>query len=138
MSESKTVLKTVLTGTSLLQFAGADDIGVMACVSMSRSLKGLIAEFICQVRHNIDRLLSFHLSPRRVGLGLQGVLQLFVTNHGSSLSASNPNSHAKGFTGCLHSLYQQVPQQIGMSIASKLAPMQLLWVIAAQADALMR
>ncbi|KAA6425288.1 MAG: hypothetical protein FRX49_04782, partial [Trebouxia sp. A1-2] len=71
-------------------------------------------------------------------LNLQEALQLFVTRFDSLLSASNPVRRAKGFTASLHSLYQRVPQQIAQAIASKLAPMQLLWIMVAQADALLR
>ncbi|DBA90309.1 TPA: hypothetical protein ACH3X1_003596 [Trebouxia sp. C0004] len=112
---SQTVLRSLLTDTSLLQFAAADNHGVMVCVSTSKCLKGAIAEFVCKE-----------------------ALQLFVTRFDSLLSARNPVSRAKGFTASLHSLYQQVPQQIAQAIASKLAPMQLLWIMVAQADALLR
>ena len=45
---SQAVLRSLLTDTSLLQFAAADSHGVMVCVSMSKRLKGAVAEFICK------------------------------------------------------------------------------------------
>ena len=47
--QRNTVLKSMLLHTCLLQFAAEDSIGVMACVSLSKRLKGPIASFICQV-----------------------------------------------------------------------------------------
>ncbi len=45
---SQAVLRSLLTDTSLLQFAAADSHGVMVCVSMSKRLKGAVAEFVCK------------------------------------------------------------------------------------------
>ena len=56
---SQTVLRSLLTDTSLLQFAAADSHGVMVCVSMSKRLKGPVADFVCKAhpQHLIQLLL---------------------------------------------------------------------------------
>ena len=45
---SQAVLRSLLTDTSLLQFAAADNHGVMVCIGMSKHLKGAVAEFVCK------------------------------------------------------------------------------------------
>lgn len=155
LSQPKTVLKSLLTDTNLLQFAAADSHGVLACISLSKQLKGPIAAFICQAKASLLDVISVAVADdllpclavkfaphahacHSLKQYLQEVLQLFVDKFSRLLSTTNPAIRAKGFTGCLHSVYQQVPQQIARAIASKLAPMQLLWVIVAQAGALLR
>ena len=47
---SKCCLKSFLTKSGLLQFAADDACGILACVSLSKTLTGATAEYICQVQ----------------------------------------------------------------------------------------
>ena len=46
---SKSCLKSFLTASGVLQFAADDARDILACVSLSKTLRGVTAEFICQV-----------------------------------------------------------------------------------------
>ena len=144
--QSKGTLKSLLIDASLLQFAVADSHAVMVCVSMSKRLRGLVSEFICQASFSV--LLTAHvvscpcllacLHVIRSFDALQEALQLFVTKYDSMLLTGNTVTRAKGFTASLYGLYMQVPRHIAQVIAGKLAPTQPLWIVVAQAEALLR
>ena len=113
---------------------------------MSKRLRGPVAEFICQA--SFSALLTAHVVSRpcllaclyviRPGDALQEALQLFVTMFDSMLLTGNTVTRAKGFTASLYGLYLQVPRHIAQVIAHKLAPAQPLWIVVAQAEALLR
>ena len=71
-------------------------------------------------------------------MGTQEVLKLFISRNKATLTSGSLTQPAKGFTACLHSLYQQVPQRLAQAIACKLAPMPVLWVIAGPVQAFVR
>ena len=69
---------------------------------------------------------------------MQAILESFTTENPSFLAQKNPTTRVKGFGASLYRTYQQVPQHIASVIATKLAPMQLPWVIVAQSDNLLK
>ena len=159
---NSTALKSILTESYLLQFAADNSKGVLAAVSMDVKLYGTTARHICQVRvtglltsnassnyahlyddtnrgspaHCSNKWPSFH--GQLYELVLQTILEAFVKENSSFLARKNPTTCVKGFSTSLYHAYRQVPQYIASAIAAKAAPMQLLWVITAQSDALLK
>lgn len=65
---------------------------------------------------------------------MQTILEAFIKENPSFLAQKNPTTRVKGFNTCVYRIYQQIPHHIASTIAAKLAPMQLPWIIVAQSD----
>lgn len=88
-------------------------------------------------KHNLQQQTCL-VNHKRCDAEMQKVLKLFVDKHGHQIVNGSLVGRVQGFTSCLQSIYEGLPQQVVFDMADAVRPMALPWVLMAPTNSLLQ